>query len=44
MWDHLPIEALIKQNVPPYGLAPRRWLEQLEQIRKLPETPREGGT
>jgi hypothetical protein len=40
MWNHLPAEALIKRYVPPYGLAPRKWLEQLEQIRELPETDR----
>jgi hypothetical protein len=37
MWDHLPVEMLIAQNVPPYGLAPKRWLAQLEAIRGLPE-------
>lgn len=37
LWDHLPVEALIAQKVPPYGLAPRKWREQLEAIRRLPE-------
>ena len=37
MWDHLPIEKLIEQNVPPYGLAPERWRAQLVEIRELPE-------
>jgi hypothetical protein len=29
---------LIEKKVPPYGLAPRKWLAQLEAIRALPET------
>ena len=37
MWDHIPIEKLIEQHVPRYGLAPKRWLAQLEAIRRLPE-------
>jgi hypothetical protein len=43
LWDHIPVEALIAQKVPPYGLAPKRWLAQLEAIRKLPETEKRGG-
>jgi hypothetical protein len=30
---------LIARYVPPYGLAPKRWEEQAEEIRRLPETP-----
>lgn len=37
MWDHLPVEALIAEHVPPYGLAPRKWRQQWEEIRDLPE-------
>jgi hypothetical protein len=39
LWDHIPIEVLIQKKVPPYGLAPKKWREQLEQIRSLPERP-----
>jgi hypothetical protein len=38
LWGWIPVEALIAKNVPPYGLAPRKWLEQAEEIRRLPET------
>jgi hypothetical protein len=41
MWNHLTVEALIQRYVPPYGLAPARWRQQLEQIRALPERPAE---
>jgi hypothetical protein len=37
MWDNLPVEQLIKQFVPPYGLAPARWRAQEQEIRELPE-------
>lgn len=38
VWDHLTAEELIKAaNVGNYGLAERKWKEQLEQIRSLPE-------
>lgn len=37
MCDHLPIEELIRKKVPPYGLAPKKWLETYEAIRNLPE-------
>jgi len=33
---------LIAKKVPPYGLAPKRWLAQLEAIRKLPEVETHG--
>jgi hypothetical protein len=42
VWSHLPAEALIARYVPPYGLAPRKWMAQLEAIRQLPERPAEG--
>lgn len=29
--------ALIERRVPPYGLAPARWREQLAALRALPE-------
>lgn len=32
--------ALIEKKAPPYGLAPRRWLAQLQAIRQLPEAQR----
>jgi hypothetical protein len=46
MWNEPPIEELIEQNVPLYGLAPRKWLAQVEEIRKLPEPepPKEEAT
>ena len=38
MWSHLPVEALIEQATRGnYGLAPKKWTQQLEQIRNLPE-------
>ena len=40
LWDHLPAEELIRlANAGNYGLAPKKWTEQLEQIRALPEPP-----
>jgi hypothetical protein len=38
MWNHISAEDLIRlaQNGN-YGLAPARWREQLEEIRRLPE-------
>lgn len=40
VWDHLPAEELIKAaNAGNAGLAPKKWTEQLEQIRGLPEVP-----
>jgi hypothetical protein len=44
MWDHLPVEALIEQFVPPYGLAPGKWREQVIEIRNLPEIEEEEST
>lgn len=42
IWDHLEAEDLIKAaNAGNYGLAPKKWSEQLEQIRALPEPPPE---
>ena len=37
MWDHIPIEELIRRTG--FGLAPDRWREQLKEIRQLPEPP-----
>lgn len=40
MWSHLPSEELIRlANAGNYGLAPKKWTEQLEEIRALDETP-----
>lgn len=39
MWDKLPIEELIEQKTARFyaGLARKKWLEQLEEVRELPE-------
>ena len=37
MWNWLSVDVLIEKYVPPYGLAPRKWREQAEEIRRLPE-------
>jgi len=40
VWDFLPAEELIRvANTGNAGLAPKKWMEQLEAIRGLPETP-----
>lgn len=51
LWDHLAAEDLIKAaTVGNFGLAPKKWTEQLEELRGLPETPpaidenRDGGS
>lgn len=42
LWDHLSAEEIIRlANVGNAGLAPKKWTEQLEQIRALPEPPAE---
>jgi hypothetical protein len=38
LWDHIPVETLSAQaTTGNYGLAAKKWTQQLDEIRTLPE-------